>query len=194
MWKAYEPSEPENQNHGLSALEVPPLKTTHSHPHNNIYTNGWRMNQSTLYALPQRNKAHLRSNYTSIPCRTFGVDTKDPKKDQWFSPIMSNTTELDESFDFDESTVNDDITLLKAAYRNELVTPCVWLQNRLLPIFSTTNSPSSSKWNDKSKPMYRKVVPTHGKGTKTGRRTAYSGWGIVSNDALRSPSIQIASV
>ena len=38
---------------------------------------------------------------------------------------MPNTTELDESFDFDEATVNDDITLLKAAYRNELVTPCV---------------------------------------------------------------------
>lgn len=58
---------------------------------------------------------------------------------------MPNTTELDESFDFDESTVNDDITLLKAAYRNELVRESSCLQGRLLLTFSTTSSLSSSE-------------------------------------------------
>ena len=58
---------------------------------------------------------------------------------------MPDITELDESFDFDESTVNDDITLLKAAYRNELVAKHAYLKSRLLPISSTTSSLSSSE-------------------------------------------------
>ena len=58
---------------------------------------------------------------------------------------MPDATELDESFDFDESTVNDDITLLKAAYRNELVAEVAVLKCRLLPISSTTSSLSSSE-------------------------------------------------